>query len=76
MFAEGEAAIFLPLIISGKVKMVHFLELGKEVIISIFQKGEMFAVPPVFDGEPSGNGNCYHRKQTSSSSSPRFFAAS
>lgn len=30
--------------------MIHFLEPGKEVIIGIFQDGEMFAVPPVFDG--------------------------
>ena len=31
--------------------MIHFLELGKEVIIGIFEAGEMFAVPPVFDGK-------------------------
>ena len=52
IFAEGESAIFLPVILSGKIKMVRFLEPGKEVIISVFQKGEMFAVPPVFDGGP------------------------
>ncbi|HEX3102536.1 MAG TPA: Crp/Fnr family transcriptional regulator, partial [Pyrinomonadaceae bacterium] len=28
-----------------------FLDAGKEVIIGIFQTGEMFAVPPVFDGK-------------------------
>ncbi len=32
--------------------MIHFLEAGKEVIIGIFQDGEMFAVPPIFDGAP------------------------
>ncbi len=42
----------LPIIIAGKVKMVHFLEAGKEVIIGIFGAGEMFAVPRVFDGAP------------------------
>ena len=52
IFAEGEQADFLPVILSGKVKMIHFLEAGKEVIIGIFGAGEMFAVPPVFDGEP------------------------
>ncbi len=52
IFAEGGQAEFLPIVLSGKVKMVHFLEAGKEVIIGIFARGEMFAVPPVFDGEP------------------------
>ena len=32
--------------------MVQFLEPGKEVIIGVFGGGEMFAVPPVFDGAP------------------------
>ena len=32
--------------------MVRFPEVGKEVIISIFGDGEIFAVPPAFDGEP------------------------
>jgi CRP/FNR family transcriptional regulator, dissimilatory nitrate respiration regulator len=49
-FSEGAAAEFLPIVISGRVKMFHFLEPGKEVIIGIFGEGEMFAVPPVFDG--------------------------
>lgn len=52
IFAEGEQAEFMPIILSGKVKMIHFLEAGKEVIIGIFAPGEMFAVPPVFDGAP------------------------
>ena len=52
IFAEGETALFLPIVLQGKVKMVRFPEVGKEVIISVFGKGEMFAVPPVFDGEP------------------------
>lgn len=50
IFAEGDPAAFLPVVMSGSVKMTHFLEPGKEVIINIFKKGEMFAVPPVFDG--------------------------
>lgn len=52
IFAEGERADFLPIIIAGRVKMIHFLEAGKEVILGIFTRGEMFAVPPVFDGAP------------------------
>ena len=32
--------------------MVRFPEVGKEIIIGIFSDGEMFAVPPVFDGAP------------------------
>ena len=51
IFAEGDDALFLPIVLSGKVKMIHFLEPGKEVIIGIFQLGEMFAIPPVFDGK-------------------------
>jgi CRP-like cAMP-binding protein len=51
IFAEGDNASALPIIVFGKVKMVHFLEHGKEVIISIFGTGEMFALPPVIDGK-------------------------
>ena len=50
IFAANESAEFLPIVRSGKVKMVHNLADGKEVIVGIFAKGEMFAVPPVFDG--------------------------
>ncbi|MEQ1605832.1 MAG: Crp/Fnr family transcriptional regulator [Pyrinomonadaceae bacterium] len=50
IFAGGDDASFLPIVLSGRVKMIHFLEPGKEVIIGVFQDGEMFAVPPVFDG--------------------------
>lgn len=50
VFAGGSDAAYLPILLSGSVKMIHFLEPGKEVIIGIFQEGEMFALPPVFDG--------------------------
>ena len=43
IFAEGDKASFLPIVVSGRTKMVHFLENGKEVIIGIFHTGEMFA---------------------------------
>lgn len=52
IFAEGENADFLPFILDGQIKMVRFPEIGKEIIIGIFNTGEMFAVPPVFDGAP------------------------
>jgi len=52
VFAEGAPATFLPIVISGAVKMIRSPVVGKEVIIGIFRKGEMFAVPPVFDGGP------------------------
>jgi len=51
LFAQGEDAAFLPIVVSGRVKMLHYLEPGKEVIIGIFEEGEMFAVPPVFNGK-------------------------
>jgi len=51
IFAEGDDAAFLPIVVSGRTKMVHFQETGKEVIIGIFQPGEMFALPPVIDGK-------------------------
>lgn len=50
IFAGGDEAAYLPVVLSGSVKMINFLEPGKEVIIGIFGEGEMFAVPPVFDG--------------------------
>lgn len=50
IFAEGEHAEYLPVVLAGKVKMLHYLEPGKEVIIGIFAEGETFAVPAVFDG--------------------------
>ncbi|HMJ08726.1 MAG TPA: Crp/Fnr family transcriptional regulator, partial [Pyrinomonadaceae bacterium] len=50
VFAGGDKAAFLPIVLSGSVKMIHFLEPGREVIINIFRSGEIFALPPVFDG--------------------------
>ncbi len=52
VFARGDKADFLPIVLSGAVKMIRNPEVGKEVIIGIFRTGEMFAVPPVFDGAP------------------------
>jgi CRP-like cAMP-binding protein len=52
IFSEGESSDFLPVVERGKVKMVRFPDIDKEIIIGIFEAGEMFAVPPVFDGAP------------------------
>ncbi len=52
IFDRGGNPDFLPIIISGSVKMIRMPEPGKEIIIGTFHAGEMFAVPPVFDGEP------------------------
>lgn len=52
IFARGDKADFLPIVLSGAVKMIRNPDVGKEVIIGIFRTGEMFAVPPVFDGAP------------------------
>ena len=52
IFAEGAPAEFLPIVVSGSVKMIRSPEVGRNIIIGIFRTGEMFAVPPVIDGEP------------------------
>lgn len=52
IFTEGEMAGVLPIVISGAVKMIRFPKVGKEVIIGMFHTGDVFALPPVVDGEP------------------------
>src|SRR5687767_3921487 len=52
IFSEGAPAEFLPIIVSGAVKMIRSPEVGRDIIIGVFRDGEIFAVPPVFDGEP------------------------
>lgn len=51
IFAEGDKALALPIVLSGAVRMMRYLEPGKELTIGIFRDGEMFALPPVFDGK-------------------------
>lgn len=51
IFSVGEKAEFLPVVLRGRVKIIRFLEAGKEIIINIFRAGEMFAIPPVLDGQ-------------------------
>lgn len=51
VFAEGEKAEFLPMVVTGRIKMVRFPEPGKEIIIGMFGAGEIFAIPPALDGK-------------------------
>jgi CRP-like cAMP-binding protein len=51
IFAEGEKAEFLPIVLTGNVKMVRYPEIGKEFIIGFFGDGEVFAIPPAMDGK-------------------------
>ncbi len=50
IFSQGSTAEFLPIVISGRVKIFRFLEPGKEVIVNVFGPGAVFAIPPVLDG--------------------------
>jgi CRP-like cAMP-binding protein len=51
IFAEGDEATFLPIVLRGKIKIVRFPDVGKEVILGVFQTGEIFAIPPALDGK-------------------------
>jgi len=51
VFFEGDSATFLPIVLSGKVKLIRFPEPGKEVILGLFHSGEAFAIPPAIDGK-------------------------
>ncbi len=51
IFSEGDKAEFLPIVLSGRVKMVRSPEAGKEVILGDFGPGEIFAIPPAMDGK-------------------------
>jgi CRP-like cAMP-binding protein len=51
IFAENDPADFLPIVLEGKIKMVRFPDIGKEIIIGVFQAGEIFAIPPALDGK-------------------------
>ncbi len=51
IFAEGDEATFLPIVLAGKVKMVRYPESGNEVILGVFESGDIFAIPPALDGK-------------------------
>jgi CRP/FNR family transcriptional regulator, dissimilatory nitrate respiration regulator len=51
IFFQGDTATFLPIVLSGTVKLVRFPQPGKEVILGLFHSGEAFAIPPAMDGK-------------------------
>jgi CRP-like cAMP-binding protein len=51
VFDLGDAASFLPIILSGRVKLVRYPEVGKEIILGVFEAGDVFAIPPAMDGK-------------------------
>jgi CRP/FNR family transcriptional regulator len=51
IFGEGDEATFLPIVSTGRVKLVRYPEVGKEVILGMFQAGDVFAIPPALDGK-------------------------
>ena len=51
IFAEGVMATFLPIVLTGQVKLVRYPEAGREVILGVFSPGEIFAIPPALDGK-------------------------
>ncbi|MGI8544495.1 MAG: Crp/Fnr family transcriptional regulator [Aridibacter sp.] len=51
IFGAGEKAEFLPVVLKGRIKVVRFLEVGKEIILNVFNDGEIFAIPPILDGK-------------------------
>lgn len=50
IFFEGDRPTFLPIVLSGRVKVVQFPEPGKEIILGLFHSGDAFAIPPAIDG--------------------------
>lgn len=52
IFRENQKASYFRQVEEGKVKMVTFTPDGKEVIQSIFQKGESFGEPAMIGGFP------------------------
>lgn len=51
VFEEGESATFLPIVLEGSIKMVRYPDVGKELILGVFEAGEIFAIPPALDGK-------------------------
>ncbi|REJ75528.1 MAG: Crp/Fnr family transcriptional regulator [Acidobacteria bacterium] len=51
IFLEGDEPKFLPIVRDGRVKLVRQPDDGKEMIIGMFSRGEVFAIPPALDGK-------------------------
>lgn len=52
LFCEGNTAHFYYQVVEGKIKMCNCNEDGKEFIQGIFEAGESFGEPPLFDDRP------------------------
>lgn len=50
LFCEGDAAHFYYQVVDGRIKMCNCNDEGKEFIQGIFEEGESFGEPPLFDG--------------------------
>lgn len=51
IFIEGDRADYLPIVCSGRVKIVRFPEPGRELILGFFEHGEIFGIAPALDGK-------------------------
>lgn len=52
LFCEGDTAHFYYQVVEGRIKMCNCNEEGKEFIQGIFEEGESFGEPPLFDEGP------------------------
>lgn len=50
LFCEGDLAHFYYQVVEGKIKMCNTNDEGREFIQGIFEPGESFGEPPLFDG--------------------------
>jgi CRP/FNR family transcriptional regulator len=50
LFCEGDPAHFYYQVVEGRIKMCNCNEEGKEFIQGMFEAGESFGEPPLFDG--------------------------
>ncbi len=52
VFEEHAFPAFFPIILKGKVKIVKYLNDGKETIINIFGPNDVMLIPPLIDNRP------------------------
>src|SRR3972149_10251268 len=52
IISEGDEGDAIYLVLSGKVKVVLYGEEGREIVLSIMKKGDIFGEMALFDGEP------------------------
>jgi CRP-like cAMP-binding protein len=52
IISEGDGGNAIYLILSGKVKVVLYGEEGKEIVLSVMKKGDVFGEMSLFDREP------------------------